>query len=162
MKSIYIGGPLFSQSERDFNAYLANTIREWFGDKVYVYNPQENESINDKSLYADSIDIFYGDSEYLDNTDILIANLDGLAPDPGLSAEVGYFWHYDRPILGLYTDSRQGSYDNQRKIDALDEVAESQFSYANLYVVGAIKTRGSIFKTVEELLYRIEELLDEE
>ena len=45
---------------------------------------------------------------------------------------------------------------------ALDEVAESQFSYANLYVVGAIKTRGSIFKTVEELLYEIEELLDEE
>lgn len=155
MKKIYLASPLFNESEQDFNSKLAHKIRTSFEGKVLLYNPQENDEINDKSGYADSQDIFVGDTTHLDESDILIANLDGLSIDPGVAAEMGYFYTLDRPIIGLYTDVRQGTFGNQLKIDALDDVAESQFSYVNLYVVGLNKFRGPIATSSDELLHEL-------
>lgn len=162
MINIYLASPLFNESEQDFNNKLADKIRTSFDGKVLLYNPQENDEINDKSGYANSKDIFIGDTTHLDESDILIANLDGLSVDPGVAAEMGYFYTLNRPIIGLYTDVRQGTYDNQQKIDALDEVAESQFSYVNLYVIGLNKFRGPIATSSDELLYELSLLLSEE
>lgn len=158
-KHIYFGGPLFSESELNYNAFLVEKIREKYGEQVEVYLPQENAAINDKSQYADAIDIFKGDNAFLEQADLLVAIMDGPIVDPGLAAEIGYFYHLDRPILGLYSDTRQGHFNNQEKIDALEEVAESQFSYINLYVVGAVKSRGEIVKSSETLLEKIGEWL---
>lgn len=160
MKKIYFGGPLFSESELHYNAVLVQKIRERFGGQVEVYLPQENEAINDKSGYASSIDIFEGDVTFLDESDLLIALLDGPVVDPGLAAEIGYYYHLDRPILGLYSDMRQGHFNNQQKIDALEETAESQFSYINLFVVGAVKKRGQIVRTSEQLFDAIDDWLN--
>ncbi|MGX7349456.1 nucleoside 2-deoxyribosyltransferase [Dolosicoccus paucivorans] len=160
MKKIYFGGPLFSESELNYNAQLVQKIRERFKGQVDVYLPQENEAINDKSGYASSIDIFEGDVAYLDESDLLIALLDGPVVDPGLAAEIGYYYHLDRPILALYSDMRQGHFNNQQKIDALEETAESQFSYINLFVVGAVKKRGQIVKTSDQLLDAIDQWLN--
>lgn len=160
MKKIYFGGALFSEMELAYNAQFVAKIRERFEDKVTVYLPQENEAINDKSGYASSIDIFEGDVAHLDEADILIALLDGPVVDPGLAAEIGYFYHLDRPILALYSDMRQGHFNNQQKIDALEETAESQFSYINLFVVGAVKKRGQILRSRDQLLDALENLLD--
>lgn len=157
---IYFGAPLFNEMEQMYNAYVVNKIRETYGDKVEVYLPQENASINDKSGFADSIAIAQGDNAYLEEADLLIAVLDGVTPDSGLSAELGYYYSLDRPILGLYTDSRQGTHGNQQKIDALDEIAESQFSYINLYTVGLVKLRGEIVNSSDKLVKKIGEFLD--
>lgn len=151
MTKIYFASPLFSMSEQSFNEQVVEYIRENIPG-VEVYLPQENESINDKSGYADSEMIANGDNKYLEEADILVAVLDGQTVDVGVAAEVGYFYSMNKPIIGLYTDSRQGTYGNQQKIDALDEIAESQFSYINLYLVGLIKMRGDIFNNVEELV----------
>ena len=137
-----------------------NKIRETYGEKVEIYLPQENASINDKSGFADSIAIAQGDNAYLEDADLLIAVLDGVTPDSGLSAELGYFYSLERPILGLYTDTRQGTHGNQQKIAALDEIAESQFSYINLYTVGLVKLRGEILNSSDKLVEKIGELLD--
>ena len=154
MTKIYFASPLFSMSEQSFNEQVVEYIRESIpGAEVYL--PQENESINDKSGYADSEMIANGDNKYLEEADILVAVLDGQTVDVGVAAEVGYFYSMNKPILGLYTYSRQGTYGNQQKIDALDEIAESQFSYINLYLVGLIKMRGDIFTRVEELVFRL-------
>lgn len=161
MTNVYLGGPLFTEGEQSFNHDLAMAIRSSFEDEVTLYVPQENDEINDKSGYANSIDIFEGDNVHLDATDVLIANLDGLVVDPGMAAEIGYFYHTGRPIIGLYSDSRQGHRDNQLKINALEEVAESQFSYVNLYVVGAVKKRGPIARTTEELLHYLTQYVKE-
>ncbi len=157
---IYFGGPLFSESELRYNAYLVDQIRSRFGEYVDVYLPQENDAINDKSQYANSIDIFDGDNEYLKRADLLVAIMDGAIVDPGLAAEIGYYYHLNRPMIGLYSDIRQGHFNNQQKIDALQEVAESQFSYINLYVVGAVKKRGTIVAQSEQLLNEIEKWLE--
>ena len=65
----------------------------------------------------------------------------------------------ERPMLGLYTDTRQGTHGNQEKIDALDEIAESQFSYINLYTVGLVKTRGEILNNADALVEKIGDYL---
>ena len=157
---IYFGAPLFNEMELMYNEYVVGKIREAYGDKVDIYLPQENAAINDKSGCAISLAIAEGDNEYLENSDLLIAVLDGVTPDSGLSAELGYFYSKERPILGLYTDTRQGTHGNQKKIDALDEIAESQFSYINLYTVGLVKLRGEIINNSDALVKKIGEYLD--
>ncbi len=157
---IYFGAPLFNEMELMYNEYVVGKIREKYGDKVEIYLPQENAAINDKSGFADSIAIAQGDNAYLEEADMLIAVLDGVTPDSGLSAELGYFYALDRPILGLYTDTRQGTHGNQQKIEALDEIAESQFSYINLYTVGLVKLKGEIINSSEKLVAKIGEFLD--
>lgn len=159
-KNIYFGGALFSEMEQMYNQYVVDKIREKYGELVDVYLPQENDSINDKSGFADSKAIADGDNEYLEKSDILVAVLDGATPDSGLSAEIGYFYSLNKPIIGIYSDSRQGTYGNQEKIDALDQVAESQFSYINLYTVGLVKNRGQIVRSAEELVNCIGNYLD--
>lgn len=154
---IYFGAPLFNEMEQMYNTYVVGKIREKYGDKVDIYLPQENAGINDKSGFADSLAIAQGDNEYLEKTDLFIAVLDGVTPDSGLSAELGYFYSMDRPILGLYTDTRQGTHGNQEKIAALDEIAESQFSYINLYTVGLVKMRGEILSSADALVEKIGE-----
>lgn len=159
-KNIYFGGALFSEMEQMYNQHIVDKIRAKYGELVDVYLPQENDSINDKSGFADSIAIADGDNEHLEKADVLVAVLDGATPDSGLSAEIGYFYSLNKPIIGLYTDSRQGTYGNQEKIDALDQIAESQFSYINLYTVGLVKNRGPIVRTSEELVNSIGNYLD--
>lgn len=156
---IYFGGPLFNEMEQMYNAHVVKKLRDKYGDQIEIYLPQENEAINDKSGFADSIAIAQGDNDYLEESDLLIAVLDGVTPDSGLSAELGYYYSKGRPILGLYTDVRQGTYGNKEKIAALDEVAESQFSYVNLYTVGLVKLRGEIFTSSDELVEQLAEYL---
>lgn len=158
--NIYLGGPLFSESEQIFNRDFAKRIRDKFGSRASVYVPQENEAINDKSGYADSVMIADGDNEYLEKADILIANLDGQTVDVGMASEIGFFYHFNRPILGLYSDVRQGLYGNEKKVEALDVIAESQFSYINLYTVGLVKKRGQIYKSTDEILDAIERYIN--
>lgn len=158
-KKIYFGGPLFAESERMYNEYVVEKIRETYRGQVEVYLPQENDAINDKTSYANSLAIVRGDNAYLEKADLLIAVLDGVNPDSGLSAELGYFYSFERPILGLYTDTRQGTFGNQDKIKALDEIAESQFSYVNLYTVGLVKERGTIYRSADDLVKALAQYL---
>ena len=157
---IYFGAPLFNEMELMYNEYVVGKIREKYGDKVEIYLPQENAAINDKSGFADSNAIAQGHNAYLEKADMLIAVLDGVTPDSGLSAELGYFYSLNRPVLGLYTDTRQGTHGNQQKVAALDEIAESQFSYINLYTVGLVKLRGEIVNSSENLIDKIGEFLN--
>jgi len=118
-----------------------------------VYAPQRNEAINDKTKSADSIAIFNGDTEQLESSDILVAVLDGIAVDPGVAAEIGYMAAKGKTIFGLLTDGRESSKTvNLAKIEALNEIAENQFAYVNLYVVGAIKKNGRIFTRRQDLI----------
>jgi hypothetical protein len=167
----YLANGLFNEADQAFNAYLAHRIRINF-PWIELYAPQENEALNDKTGYADSKTIFKGDNKYLDNADILIAVLDGIEIDSGVAAEVGRFlafkdWedghegvYKPRYVFGLYTDVRQQGADNAKKIDALvNELAENQFMYRNLYVVGGIKEHGVIASSSDELMGLMESII---
>lgn len=178
MKKIYLANDLFSEATLAYNDMLYNKLVE-MGFEVYA--PQKNTSINDKSKAADSIAIYKGDTEKLKWCDILLAVIDGPVIDPGVAAEIGWVAGYnnadrynkimasmygedDDPgkklILGLYTDTRDGSKTAiPAKNDMLSSgIGESQYCYANLYVIGAIKEHGKLFGSSKELLDYLKEM----
>ena len=156
----YLANGLFSMGDRLVNSLIASEVRQAI-EGIDLYVPQENDAINDKSSYADSITIAKADMDKLRESDFLIAVIDGVEIDSGVAAEIGAFYMMDKPIFALYTDVRQQGRDNEKKIQALiDDGRENQFMYRNLFVVGLIKqTEGDIYSTVEQLIEGIKKLL---
>ncbi len=157
-KKIYYASPLFSEMELQYNRYLTDKIKEAYPD-VEMYIPQEQGDINDKNAYADSVMIAKYDTDALLASDLMVAVLDGAIIDVGVATEIGVAYQAGIPVVGLYTDSRQEGATNTQKITALQEVAESQFSYINLYTVGLVKTNGIIVNNTDDLLKNISEYL---
>lgn len=158
MTKIYFASPLFAEGELAYNRYVRDLIIEKYPD-VTVHLPQEVESINDKQAYADSIMIAQADTQAVLESDLMIAVLDGLVIDPGVASEIGIAFQAGIPIIGIYSDSRQQGGDHPQKLAALKEIAESQFSYINLYTVGLIKQRGEIVASAQEVLNVLDKYL---
>ncbi|GAB0169741.1 nucleoside 2-deoxyribosyltransferase [Lysinibacillus sp. CTST325] len=152
----YLANGLFSLGDRLVNEQLAAAIREAVpGIELYV--PQENDAINDKTAYADSLAIAQADLEMLQNSDVLVAVLDGVEIDSGVAAEIGAFAMLNRPIVGVFTDVRQQGRDNMLKIEALvRDGIENQFVYRNLFVIGLIKRTGVITTSIAEAVKAVE------
>lgn len=157
-KNVYFASPLFNEMELQFNAQLAQRIRERYPE-INLFLPQEQSEINDKSNYADSKLIAQVDTDAVLTSQLLIAVLDGLVVDPGVASEIGVAYQAGIPIIGLYSDTRQIGADNPEKIKALHTIAESQFSYINLYTVGLVKLRGEIVGSSADLIESIEKYL---
>lgn len=158
-QQIYFASPLFSSMEVRYNAWVVEQIRQDYPN-LEVYLPQEQGDINDKSQYASSLMIAKADTDALLASDVLVAVLDGLVIDPGVASEIGVAYQAGIPIIGLYTDSRQQGSEVPEKIAALSEIAESQFSYVNLYTSGLIKINGEIVSDERQLLDRLKVYLD--
>ena len=150
----YLANGLFSDADRMYNNYIASMLRSEFPD-LELFVPQE-QAINDKNSYADSIMISDIDTEHLLESDFMIAIIDGVEIDSGVSCEVGVFSTTGKPIFGLYTDVRQQGRDNEKKIKALiNDGVENQFVYRNLYTVGRIKKNGKIVPNIANLIKAI-------
>ncbi|NEW65863.1 nucleoside 2-deoxyribosyltransferase [Carnobacteriaceae bacterium zg-84] len=158
MTKIYFASPLFSEMEQQYNRYVVSLIRQQF-PTLDIYLPQEQADINDKSAYADSKLIAKVDTEQLLSSNIMVAVLDGASIDVGVASEIGVAYQAGIPIIALYTDSRQQGAINQQKLDALQDIAESQFSYINLYTVGLVKLNGKVVDTTEKLLNTLKDYI---
>ncbi len=156
----YLANGLFGMGDRLLNSLIASEIRKEI-QGIDLYVPQENDAINDKSSYADSIAIAKVDMDKLRKSEFLIAVIDGVEIDSGVAAEIGAFYMMDKPIFALYTDVRQQGRDNNKKIEALiNDSTENQFVYRNLFVIGLIKQReGNVYSTVEDLVEGIKKYL---
>lgn len=153
---IYLANGLFSEADYLYNEILYKQLT----DAGYeVYAPQKNTKINDKSKSADSRMIYHGDVERLEWCDVLLVVLDGLVVGPGAACEIGYLAAKGKPVIGLYTDSREPSKTiNAGKVELLNTIAESQFAYINLFVVGAIKENGEIVGSRDEMMVALKNL----
>lgn len=147
---IYFASPLFSDMERWYNTDIVDSLRNALPENVEIYLPQENEAINDKSGYANSVMIAEADTSELLSSDFVVAVLDGATIDVGVASEIGVAYAKGIPVIGLYSDSRQGAFGNTNKINALEEVGESQFAYINLYTVGLVKSNGVLCQDSSE------------
>lgn len=159
MPKLYFASPLFTEMELAFNAQLAQTIRTALPD-LEVFLPQEQMAINDKNAYADSTMIAKLDTQAVLASDVLLAVLDGQIIDPGVASEIGVAYQAGIPIVGLYTDSRQQGGTHPDKLKALQEIAESQFAYVNLYTVGLIKLNGKIVNQSSQVVPAIQAYLE--
>jgi nucleoside 2-deoxyribosyltransferase len=154
----YLANGLFSEADRMYNQHLAKLLREGI-DGLDLFVPQEAGEINDKNSYADSLMIAEWDSMKLLESDVLIAVIDGIEIDSGVSAEVGMFSMTGKPIIGLYTDVRQHGRNNAKKIQALiEDGTENQFMYRNLFTVGRIKASGTIVDNTDSMIHWLQRI----
>ena len=170
---VYLASQIFAECWRDYNEKLAQRIEQEFpGIELYV--PQRNKSINDKTKCASAEDIAQGDfTNNLDHDDIMVAVVDGDTPGIGTSVEIGYFarmcqeeidrqGYTKKKIISLYTDSREPSKTVMAaKVDKLHEFAESQFSYINLLLVGALKRYGVMCGSIDEVIEALRTAIEE-
>ena len=160
---IYLAGGIFFYGDYLRNIEWANKIKEAFPD-VDLYSPVENTEINGvegKKKFAGSQEIANGDNIRLDNTDVLIACIDGDVLPSGTCAEIGKFHEKiargdNKYIIGICTDTRQcyNTHSDAKDKGGAASLGEQQYSYQNLYVTGLIKQAGV-------LVYSIEEVIDE-
>ena len=164
---IYLAGPIFFYGDYLRNIEWANKIREKFPN-CYVYSPVENTDINGvegKKKFAGSQEIANGDNIRLDNTDILIACIDGDVLPAGTCAEIGKFHEKimrgdNKYVIGICTDTRQcfNTHSDAKDAGGASSLGEQQYSYQNLYVTGLIKQVGVLVYSIEEVLEELEKV----
>jgi nucleoside 2-deoxyribosyltransferase len=115
MPTLYFAGPLFSESERTFNAALAAEI-ERLGFTVFL--PQRDGVDAAKEPWASMPQealhraIFAGDRDAVLASDVLLFVLDGRVPDEGACIELGLAYAHRaatgrrRALIGYLTDRR--------------------------------------------------------
>lgn len=155
----YLANGLFTVGDKIVNDVIARELRNRYklttGKDLELYVPQENEGINNKQNFADSVTIARADKEKLIESDFMVAVIDGVEIDAGVSAEIGAFSMLDKPIFALYSDVRQQGRNNPDKLDALmKDGTESQFMYRNLFVIGLIKDSpdGGVYDSISKLV----------
>lgn len=158
----YLANGLFSVADIIINEVIAQNLRGRI-EGLDLYVPQENDEINDKGTSADSIAIAKADTEKLMASDFLVAVIDGVEIDAGVSAEIGMFSTTGKPIFALYSDIRQEGTSVPQKLQLLmDDATENQFAYRNLFVVGLIKqSGGGIHRTILDLVKSVENRFNE-
>jgi nucleoside 2-deoxyribosyltransferase len=125
LMKIYLAGPLFSEAERNWLKSIKAAI-EILGDENYVLWPYElitredNESLGSGAKQV----IFQRCSSHLEDSDMLIAVLDGSQVDDGTAWEIGYFYARRKPgrkIIGIRTDFRRAGECEGSKVNAMIE-----------------------------------------
>jgi nucleoside 2-deoxyribosyltransferase len=158
---IYLAGPIFTYGDLLRNTEWAQKVRAAFPG-VDLYSPVENTDINGvegKKKFAGSQEIANGDNIRLNNTDILIACIDGDVLPSGTCAEIGKFHEKiergdHKYIVGICTDNRQMylTHSEAKNIGGASALGEQQYSYQNLYVTGLIKQGGILVTNIEDAI----------
>ena len=163
---IYLAGPIFTYGDLLRNTEWAKKIRDAFPG-VDLYSPVENTDINGvegKKKFAGSQEIAKADNARLNNTDILIACIDGDVLPSGTCAEIGKFHEKiergdHKYIVGICTDNRQMflTHSEAKNVGGAASLGEQQYSYQNLYVTGLIKQCGILVSNIEDAIIFIKE-----
>ena len=114
---IYFAGPLFTHAERNWNRDLAMQLREQ-GFEVTLPQESAQEMLAGTKPF-DAAALFARCTTGVDRCDLVLAVLDGPAPDSGTCWECGYPWKSGKPIIGLRKDIRVGGDDGDRPVNLM-------------------------------------------
>lgn len=163
---IYLAGPIFTYGDLLRNTEWAKKIRDALPG-VDLYSPVENTAINGvegKKKFAGSQLVANGDNERLDDTDILVACIDGDVLPSGSCAEIGKFHEKimrgdHRYMIGICTDNRQCALTHsiEKDMGGCTRLGEQQYSYQNIYVTGLLWQCGGLVYTIEEVIKYLKE-----
>lgn len=166
----YLAGGIFCYGDLLRNTEWAAKLRAAF-PTLDLYSPVENTDINGvegKKKFAGSKQIVDGDNKRLNETDILIACIDGDVIPAGTSAEIGKFHEKiargdNKFLVGICTDNRQCHITHSAEKDAggAASIGEQQYSYHNLYVTGLIKEAGVLVDNINDAIRAIEGWIEE-
>lgn len=170
--SVYCAGPIFFEGDYYRSQIWRDKLVEAFGDKLDMYFPVFNTDINGKigkRKFAGSKEIAKADNERLDNTDILIACIDGDVLPSGTCTEIGIFREKikrgdNKCLIGICTDNRQCYLTHSKEKDAggAASLGEQQYSYQNLYTTGCIKEVGVLVSNIDQVIEEIQKWIDKQ
>jgi nucleoside 2-deoxyribosyltransferase len=158
---VYLAGSIFYIGDYYRNTEWAKKIRDAFPG-IDLYSPIENTEINGiegKKKFAGSKEIAEADNLRLDDTDILVACIDGDVLPSGTCTEIGIMREKIRRgdhkyVVGICTDNRECSRTHSEAKDAgaAAAICEQQYSYQNLFSVGCIKASGILVSSIDDAI----------
>ena len=138
IKKIYIAGPLFNKHEQ---MYLEDIAKEREGNGYDCFLPHRDQTGIDESelkgtdMSQETKDkIFKNDLDALDAADLTVALLTGQDIDSGTSAEIGYTFAKEKPVIAINANERR---------------------YRNLFVEGMLTVTVN---NIDQLIPEIEKL----
>jgi len=124
---IYLAGPLFSEAERDWTEKLKGQIQNFAAQAsrmvqvIWPYELITQEEIDILGTTAKH-EIFSRCKSHLEDSDLVIAVLDGTQVDDGTAWEIGYYYALNRgKVIGIRTDFRRVGESNGAKANAMLE-----------------------------------------
>jgi nucleoside 2-deoxyribosyltransferase len=97
----YVAGPLFDEGERWFIERVDQLVTE--AGFVTFLPHRDNPPKDEHNVRA----IFENDKRGIDESDVVVANLNGVITDDGTAWELGYAYAKGKFIIGLHTDWRK-------------------------------------------------------
>jgi nucleoside 2-deoxyribosyltransferase len=104
MTTIYLAGPLFNLAEQEFNRYFSFELIK-LRPELKIILPQERAKLLLQQKNGLKL-IFQDCLNMVDQSDVIVAILDGPDTDSGTSVELGYALARNKPIIGIRTDFR--------------------------------------------------------
>ena len=156
----YLAGSIFFVGDEYRNTAWAKLLRKTF-PQMDLYNPLEADfnGVEGKKRFGDSQIIVEGDNKRLDETDVLIACIDGDTPPIGTSCEIGRVSGLisggaHKYIVGICTDNRQCylTHSEEKDKGGASALGEQQYSYQNLYLTGIIKKYGVLVSNIDDAI----------
>lgn len=102
MKKIYVAGPLFTEGERILLEKVDALCRS-IGFSTYLPHRDAGLFIRNEDS---SKKFFIHDLKEIENSDIIVAILNGQDTDSGTSWEMGYGFAKTKPVIGYISDTR--------------------------------------------------------
>ena len=110
-KKVYIAGPLFNQHERQYLEEIAEHLEsnglECFLPHRDLKGVEESELKTTEMSQETKDKIFNIDLNALRSSDITVALITGWDIDSGTSAEIGYTYANDKPIIAVDASERR-------------------------------------------------------
>jgi hypothetical protein len=153
---IYLGGPMFTRAEAEYNLRLTSKLRN-LGYSVYC--PNESEPINDKAHANVTAQMIYDfDIAALEEANLLVCQV---SEDSGTNWEAGYMDCLSRKVdpsryygvLGLATDMRLRSLP-----DASKTGIENQAFHVNALLAGGLLNSLGVCLDEASLFTRLAEI----
>jgi nucleoside 2-deoxyribosyltransferase/predicted secreted protein len=107
---VYLAAPLFSEAERIFNASVARLLRTHLFE---VHLPQEAGDDSDMRDVREQKRLFLYNKTALEESDFIVAIIDGADADSGTAWEMGYAFAREKPVIALRTDFRRVGHHEQ-------------------------------------------------
>lgn len=156
---IYLGGPMFTQADGEYNLRLATKLRN---QGYSVYCPNESEPINDKTHTNVTARMIYDfDIAALEDANLLVCQV---SEDSGTNWEAGYMDCLSRKVdpsryygvVGLATDMRLRSLPDPSRVGV-----DNQALHINALVIGGLQSSLGVYLDEESLFERLAEIRGE-
>jgi len=133
--NIYWAAPFFDEADQRFNAEWVQCLRAL----GYVIHLPQEQGFNASAYEPTATEIFQGDYRLIQDSDVLVAVLDGLSIDDGVAGEVGIAVGLGLPRVGIITDLRWWRRGSGRL-------------YRNLFTIGMIESSLGLVYSREGLV----------